>query len=274
MADCKKYREMISCYADGELPENDENELLGHLEECASCRSLLSLYKSITGAAEESLVEPPDNFAKNIMEKIRLLPEDEKTNKPTNKPKSLRPVVISFVAAAACLALAFIVSPQLLGLKGMSNTPESMPATMASAETYDLAATQEIMLDGAPDAAAKSAESAGTASDVEDGAGASPEIKYGIMAVTESPQPAPVQPPEFTTGRDVSDDLKNYFAVFVIEGKLPDNLESYSRTENQDGIFHIEITIETANQLIKDGYKVDMGQPEATKALVVFIPAE
>ena len=48
MADCTKYRDMISGFADGEISEKEENEVQRHLEECASCRMLLTLYKSIS----------------------------------------------------------------------------------------------------------------------------------------------------------------------------------------------------------------------------------
>lgn len=272
MANCKKYREMISCYADGELSEADRSELQKHLEECASCRSLLSLYKSITGAAAELMKEPPDNFAASIMEKIRLLPERENTDKPkAAKPKSLRPVVISFVAAAACLALAFIVSPQLFGFGRSSDMTANVP--MASA-AYDTA-SEEIALDNnAPDSVMKATESADTGGEANDGAGTAYQTQLA-PTVTAAPMPSDNEAPEYGTyERGVTDELlSEYYAVFVIEGLRPDILMDYSMTDNQDGTFSIEISVETANQLIKEGFKPDMGAPEAAKALVKYTPA-
>lgn len=273
MADCREYKEIISSYADGELSEIDKNELLAHLDECPSCRSLLSLYKSISGAAAESFVEPPENFTDNIMEKIKMLSENEKRTIPTahKSKKSMRPVIISFVAAAACLALAFIVSPELFNFGGgLTNSAVSMPMASGANE----AASQELALDDNASLYAQKADiNADSSTTVQDGAGAAPQPEMGITSTSGSPVPAPSQAPGIASnGRGVSDELKNYYAVFVILEQLPDILKDAVMTDNLDGTFNIEISIETANQLIKDNFDVSMGAPEASIALVKYTP--
>ncbi len=276
MADCRKYKEMISAYADGELSSYDEIELQRHLEECAPCRSLLSLYKSITGAAADILVEPPESFTENVMNKIKAMPKSEEAIKPTTKKpkKSLRPVIISFVAAAACLTLAFIASPALFGL-GMSNTASTMP--MASASAAYGAETQEAALDYSSDAVAKSAENGDTGTAVEDGAGTASEAPMTITAASEMPQPTASEAPSLTaSGRDDEAKLQDYYAIIYVEGQLPDVLNNESMINNTDGTFSMEIAVETANRLIADAadLKVEMGAPDMTKALVIYTPAK
>lgn len=274
MADCKKYREMISCYADGELSENDISALQKHLEKCASCRSLLSLYKSITGASAEALKEPPENFASSIMEKIKFLPENDiLSKKAASKKKSLRPVVISFMAVAACLALAFIVSPQLFGFGSSLNMTASQP--MAS--TANDAASQEMALDNnTPDTVMKATGSTDTDGEADDGAGTVYQVQLAPSAISPTPMPSGSLAPEYGSSArgGVTDELlKEYYAVFVIEGQRPDILMDYNMTDNRDGTYSIEISVDTANQLIKEEFKPDLGAPEATKALVRFTPA-
>jgi hypothetical protein len=281
MADCRKYKEMISPYADGELSGNDKMELEAHLEECAACRSLLSLYKSIAGTAADSLAEPPEHLTESVMNKVRMLPMSEAGGRTaaSKQKKTQRSVIISFVAAAACLALAFIVSPQLFGFGSSTNMTTAVPmASAAPSVAYD-AASEEAALDYGADAAAKSVESAGTGGAVEDGAAGS-QLHMGITAATEAPRPAAssapasIAPGLTATGRDDSADLKEYYAVFSIEGQLPDILKDAVMTDNSDGTFSIEISLETASQLINDGLKAEMGAQDMTKALVIYTPAQ
>ena len=39
---CEEYTAALSAFADGELNENERNELLAHLEHCEACRNKLS----------------------------------------------------------------------------------------------------------------------------------------------------------------------------------------------------------------------------------------
>lgn len=282
MADCKKYRDMISSYADGELSGNDKSDLQKHLEACASCRSLLSLYKSISAAAAESLAEPPDSFTDSVMSKIKPLSEEANADKNTESKhkKSLRPVIISFVAAAACLALAFMVSPGLFGLIGSRNSAASVPMASAAPAAYDAEMQETTAEDNAWKAEFRSDSDgnlAGAASDVPsgaaDGAAATTPSSMGITAATAPLPPEAGEGPEYPmAAQGTTDELAVYYAVFIIEGQLPDVLNEKAKTDNRDGTFNIEISAETAEQLIEDGLPAEKGAPEAVIALVKYTP--
>ncbi len=291
MADCKNYREIISCYADGELSGNEKNRLERHLEECASCRSLLTFYKSIASAAEESLVEPPEKYTESIMDKIRELPEDSRTHISAAKSqkKALRPVIISFVAAAACLALVLMASPGLFGLTGGKSSTASVPRASASSApaAYEAAAAPEAPADDMREYdSMKAAEEAddGSSAGVAGGINSAPASdagdaetaplpELGITAVSPTPMPVPsVEPQIQATGKGETDELRIYYAVFIIQGQLPDVIKDNARTDNSDGTFNIEISVETANSLIEDGFTADMGAPESDIALIKYTP--
>jgi hypothetical protein len=279
---------MISCYADGELSGNEKSRLERHLEECASCRSLLSLYKGIAAAAEESLTEPPANFTESIMSKIKALPEEEQahTNLPKGSKKSLRPIIISFVAAAACLTLVLMASPGLFGLTGGKSSSMSVPMASAAPAAYDAAVSEVATDNSMQQATLKAAEEADEGNSVVDGdanagspdatagdAETAPRQELGIAA-SATPMPEPGTAPEFqATGKGETEELKFYYAVFIIEGQLPDSLISNAMTDNKDGSFNLEISIEAADQLIQDGFTVEMGAPDSVTALVIYTPA-
>lgn len=287
MADCKKYREMISAYADGELSGNVKNAFESHLDACASCRSLLSLYKGVTEATEDSLKEPPAGFAASVMSKIKSLSEDESTWQPTanKKGKSIKPVIISFVAAAACLVMAFIVTPELFGFTNLRNStasvpmPSSAPGLTAGYDTASAPADANIL------AEAKSADISETDSATGDGLESAPEAQFEAAGTSQMPAasaapddttaqtPAPSFSPQIAaTGKSEEVELKIYYAIFVIKGQLPDDIVEKSKLDNGDGSYNIEISAETAKKLIEDGYTAIMGATESATALIKYTP--
>lgn len=283
MAECKKNRELISCYADGELSGNEREELEKHLETCVSCRSLLALYRNITKAAAESLEEPPDTFTDSVMRKIKALPEEMKTEvSAANKPrKPIKPILISFVAAAACLALAIMASPGLFSLTGSRNATASIPmasAAPAPAAAYDAAAKADSAEFSALDTGKKAESGGGTDSGAADsesatqGAGTAAQAPL-MMEATVIPSPAASAAPQLEgTWKNSVDELKKYYAIFIIEGQLPEGVDEKGKTDNNDGTFSVEISVETANKLIQEGFAAEMGAPESVVALVKYTP--
>jgi hypothetical protein len=281
VTECRKYRDMISCYADGELSGNAKEELERHLKICASCRSLLTIYQNITESAASLMAEPPDSFTESVMSKIKALSENVDAGHHTEgKHKRLaRPVIISFVAAAACLVLAFIMSPKLFGITGIRNEAASMPMVPAApaAAAYDAAAQEDLMEFRAVDAERKAeldkgteSTSSGTQNSASDSGPAAQEpLKVEASAM---PSAAAGAVPQEETWKNSADELRKYYAIFTIEGRLPDGLDEKSRTDNRDGTFYIEISVETANQLLKDGYPAEMGAQESIIALIKYTP--
>lgn len=293
MADCKKYMDMISCYADGELPEQEQKLLLTHLDGCASCRALLSAYRSIAEAAEETLVQVPDGFAAGIMEKIARLPR----RRTSAYMKAIRPVIISFAAAAACLALVFTVSPQWFDFNS-----KSKQSTLAKApELADMAerGTDSALMDSAaPEASGNfgGREAANAKSDDEriimyatSEASAdveTPQTGMGAASV-DSPVPngaAPDGQPSETASQAAGQSgagfgiagvdentLVIYYAVFSFEGALPDHVTGVEKTDRGGGLYSLVVTAEVARELINDGYtNYVIGNEDAESALVYY----
>ena len=280
MTECRQMRQMLSRYIDGELLEQEKHELERHLKLCPSCRSVLSAYENIAAATAESQKEPPVNFAANVMDAIKKLPVDEKRSVPDKtRRKTIKTVAVTFAAAAACLALVLIASPLLLG-----KTASTKDASL-SAPSFGAAENNEMAQNGDDDSNAvdmattgDSYALTGEAADAhEEAGGVQPEEPLTIYTTSDaetdqdeaSPTPAPILQPE---GRGESELLKEYFAVFYLNGQLPDVLEDKNMWASEDGTVTIEITQETANELLENGYRADMGDEDAGKALVVYTP--
>ena len=291
MADCARYREMLSGLVDNTLSDTENKALSEHLEGCAACRALLSVYREITMAAEESMAEPPEDFTAGVMERIKALGnENAATGKPAETgsgaaaggaktKKSFKPVIISFVAAAACLALVFLVSPQLFQFAGSNKTTSVADAPHASAAPADYGQQAPMPAAGGQQESAlktadASAEQADGAQDSD--AGVPPEPLMGIMA---SPVPAPsAEPTSGQTGgipyavHVKAGALTDYYAVITIKGELPEFIAGNTRTANSNGTYNIEVTVDVAVKLVTDGYPSEAGNAEKTTALVVYTP--
>lgn len=282
MAECRKYRDMISCYTDGELSGKAKEELERHLQMCASCRSLLSIYQSITESAAGFLAEPPDSFTESVMRRIKALSENVNADHHAEgKHKRLvRPVIISFVAAAACLVIAFMMSPSRFGIKASRNETASVPMVSAApaVAAYDAAVQEDSAEFSVMDAERKAEPDGSTESSAagiqqsSGGADFAPQEPPMIEA-TAMPSAADSMVPQLeATWKNTSDELRKYYAIFIIEGRLPDGLEEKSKTDNNDGTFNIEISVETANRLLKDGFSAEMGAQESIIALIKYTP--
>jgi hypothetical protein len=213
MADCKEYESMISSYVDGELPEHDKEALLSHLDGCASCRALLSVYQCISEAAGDNLLDVPEGFSVKVMDKIKELPKLQPVT-ANNKKRVLRPVAASFLAAAACFALVYFISPQLFDfgsrMKTGASTEDSAVMDMAATEASDGAQLygdekMYMMEDG--DEASKGsgevpADSEARESDATNEAQDSTPPEMGLMAAPvpeETGDPETTQPVEHPT---------------------------------------------------------------------------
>ena len=289
MADCTKYRELLSGFVDNALTEAEKTELTAHLKGCAACRALLAVYRDVANAAEESMAEPPADFAAGVMQRIKALdsPDGKVSNIAAGRArtkKSYKPVIISFVAAAACLALAFIVTPQLFQFGGSGKTASmaDAPAAEAAPEAYSLQA--QVQPSAAPaagtDIALKATESDAGHGDAvrpestENPGGGAPDAMTGIMA-----SPVPSAAPSYS-GVDglphvknwTTEDLTEYYAVITISGQLPELLAVNARVDNGNGTYTIEVTVDIADQLVRDGYTAEPGNAEKTKVLVIYTP--
>lgn len=136
--ECEKYRELMSLYIDGELNESEEKELLEHIKNCPLCEKELNELKAISSMLKATEEAPlPDNFHKEVMEKIR----GSKTD--TKKKKHLW-VKYTGIAAGICAVLVVgstAIFSGVLNFGGMgaadAASPETYGVTSGSAKNYN-----------------------------------------------------------------------------------------------------------------------------------------
>lgn len=146
---CQRYYELISQRLDGELSEDEQQELEAHLAVCPSCRALA---QQLSGLHEDfsNLEEfpAPEGFVQGVMERIRM--EEPKKVIPLFR----RPQFKAAAGLAACLVLC-------AGLYGAGQL--SLPREPVSSQVTG-AAQEESTADGQEnDAQANFSSSAGTA---------------------------------------------------------------------------------------------------------------
>ena len=270
MADCRQMRDLISCYADGELSGPEKQTLEQHLKLCPSCRSVLSIYESISSSMDESMKEPPTDFTDSVMSAVKKLPEHNITSiTQKSRKKAAKRIVISFAAAAACLTLVLVASPLFFGSRTASTKDASLSMQTSEDEAAFEMATESFdnaLGSAMSDESFAAPEEADTENSVPDAveAGDAPMLSDSSDTSTDHDGASTSE------SRADEDLLKEYYAVFYIDGTLPDTIEDEAVTWAEDGTEKIEISVQTAETLIYDGYKADMGNKDAEKALVVY----
>jgi len=137
MSECEKYLEMISAQIDNELSPEEETELERHLEGCPSCRRVKEAFGAISGAVDEELVQPPEELAASVMQKIR---ESDKCggDRKEKSRNSKRIYLKRYLALAACAALIIFTAssqiPNIYNLTRKSAEPQAADTFMANAD--------------------------------------------------------------------------------------------------------------------------------------------
>lgn len=184
---CQRYYELISQRLDGELTEDEQQELESHLAVCPSCRALdqqlSGLHEQFSDLEE---VPAPEGFAQGVMDRIRM--EESKKVIPLFR----RPQFKTAAGLAACLVLcAGLYGAGQLNLPGQNVTAQSagttaeqpqdtLPQYKASQE--DLPSSSEAN-EGAPDVAGYSFADG----EVTDGDPAQTEIPVPRVYGSDSP---------------------------------------------------------------------------------------
>lgn len=122
---CQRYYELISQRLDGELTEDEQQELESHLAVCPSCRAL---DQQLSGLHEDFFdlgeVAAPEGFAQGVMDRIRM--EESKKVIPLFR----RPQFKAAAGLAACLVLcAGLYGAGQLNLPGQNVTAQSVGTT-------------------------------------------------------------------------------------------------------------------------------------------------
>ena len=131
MDNCTDYMELISAYADGELPEFDRQRLEAHLRVCANCTSILNAYRGISLAIDESSVPAPESLSRGVMDKIKS--EDRaRTFAQMKKFRRTNRIMTRYILAAACLVFLILTVPRLFGSRRGNSSFDTASAPMAS----------------------------------------------------------------------------------------------------------------------------------------------
>ena len=142
---CQRYYELISQRLDGELTEDEQQELESHLAVCPSCRALdqqlSGLHEDFSDLEE---VSAPEGFAQGVMDRIRM--EESKKVIPLFR----RPQFKAAAGLAACLVLCVgLYGAGQLDLPGQNVTTQST-GTTAEQQPQDAQPQYKASQEGLP----------------------------------------------------------------------------------------------------------------------------
>ena len=118
---CEEYTAALSAFADGELNENERNELLAHLEHCEACRDKLSELMILHTMFEElPELDAPEGFSERVLERVH---EEKRAKKRSRRawPRVL----------AACFALV-VISAAALNFLPRAGSDKAASETVAA----------------------------------------------------------------------------------------------------------------------------------------------
>ena len=121
MKRCEDYTAALSAFADGELNENERNELLAHLEHCEACRDKLSELMILHTMFEElPELDAPEGFSERVLKWVH---EEERAKKRSRRawPRVL----------AACFALV-VISAAALNILPRAGSDKAANETVAA----------------------------------------------------------------------------------------------------------------------------------------------
>ena len=103
---CEQYAAALSAFVDGELSENEKEEVLSHVEHCQNCREYLSELMIVHTMFEEMPeLDAPEGFSKRVLERVH----EEKRARSRHRrawPRVLAACFALFVITAAAWKLA------------------------------------------------------------------------------------------------------------------------------------------------------------------------
>ena len=118
---CEEYTAALSAFADGELNENERNELLAHLEHCEACRDKLSELMILHTMFEDlPELDAPEGFSERVLERVH---EEKRAKKRSRRawPRVL----------AACFALV-VISAAALNILPRAGSDKAANETVAA----------------------------------------------------------------------------------------------------------------------------------------------
>ena len=127
---CDEYAPALSAFVDGELTEQEKNEVLAHVETCEGCRTYLAELMTMRlafGGLEE--YDAPAGFAESVMARLH---EEAAPKKRTQRKKWM-----GLAACAAVVLMAAVLFPHVTGSSGAADSA-------AVANDCDAAPTESV----------------------------------------------------------------------------------------------------------------------------------
>ena len=153
---CEQYAAALSAFVDGELSENEKEEVLSHVEHCQNCREYLSELMIVHTMFEEMPeLDAPEGFSERVLERVH----EEKRERSRHRrawPRVLAACFALLVVTAAVwkLAPAMVSSnDSAADCNTSGNDTASAPAASGgTAEdfTYSYSAVQKEGVQAAP----------------------------------------------------------------------------------------------------------------------------
>ena len=249
MSDCDKYRELISCYIDGTISTEDQQQLFQHIETCQECAELLDIYSDISRTLADD-TDPPQELLSGVMSGVRNINAKRKHDSRLR----LRKRAIWF-AAAACAAILILPAANFL-LNGAGGSDDA--ENLTGAVMYDSA--QANTKDYSEEAADESLAADGYELNQNAGNGAVSEGDSGSVQ-----QALP-------TVEEVS---QGYYAVVYAQALPAEIQQDDSRLtmEFADGSAGLQITLAELSVLEESGgYEIVYENDESDSALLVYTP--
>ena len=127
---CDEYAPALSAFVDGELTEQEKNEVLAHAETCEGCRTYLAELMTMRlafGDLEE--YDAPAGFAESVMARLH--------EEATPKKRTQRKKWMGLAACAAVVLMAAVLFPHVTGSSGAADSA-------AVANDCDAAPTESV----------------------------------------------------------------------------------------------------------------------------------
>lgn len=120
---CEQYAAALSAFVDGELSENEKEEVLSHVEHCQNCREYLSELMIVHTMFEEMPeLDAPEGFSERVLERVH----EEK--RARSRHRRAWPRVL-----AACFALLVVTAAAWK----LAPAKEGVQADASPFDTYD-----------------------------------------------------------------------------------------------------------------------------------------
>ena len=137
---CDEYAPALSAFVDGELTEQEKNEVLAHVETCEGCRTCLAeLMKMRLAFGDLEEYDAPAGFAESVMARIRAEAASQAEAAP--QKKTSRPWLKALASLAACCAIVLLAAPMF----SHSSKTEAAPAEAPAAAADTAASTERAM---------------------------------------------------------------------------------------------------------------------------------